>query len=90
MSFSTENGHQSWIHHRRVERNEDEYSIRNKQVHQRSKEVKRVLDVVCQIDAGDYVENILQADNKKSEMDLSLFKNSFDLTCPILCGKNIS
>jgi hypothetical protein len=89
MSFYTENGHQSWIHHRRVERSEDEYSIRSSQVHQRSKEVKRVLDVVGRIDAGDYVENILQADNKKSEMDLTLFKNAFDLSCPILCGKNL-
>jgi hypothetical protein len=51
-------------------------------------EVKRTLDVITRINKGDYVENILQADNNKTEMNLAVFKDAFDLTSPILGGKS--
>ena len=49
-------------------------------------EIQRTLDVLIRMNAGDYVENILEADNNRTEMNLALFKNAFDLTCPILAG----
>jgi hypothetical protein len=64
------------------------WDFRNQQVHQRVDEVKRTLDVITRINKGDYVENILQADNNKTEMNLAVFKDAFDLSNPILCGKS--
>ena len=49
-------------------------------------EIQRTLDVIIRINKGDYVENILEADNNRSEMNLALFKDAFNLTCPILAG----
>ena len=58
------------------------------QVHQRCDEVRRVLDVLERINDGDDVENVLNVDNKTSNVTLSDFKDSLDLTQPILCGEN--
>ena len=47
-----------------------------------------MLDVLERINDGDDVENVLNVDNKTSNVTLADFKDSLDLTQPILCGEN--
>ena len=46
--------------------------------------------VITRIIKGDYVENMLQAYNNKTETNLAVFKDAFDLSSSILCGKSFS
>ena len=91
-SLDTSRMSNRWVYHSRVPQNLDEYTMRNKQVHQRSKEVSRTLDILLDLCDGKDVSNIFQkykTDDKFSEMvNLHQFENKMDISSPVIVGQS--
>jgi len=81
LSFTMEGGVKNWIPHRRVTETEKEYSVRNQQLHLRVEEVTRTLDLVLRLNDNGQCTNVLEED-----FDLSMFKNTMQITAPVLAG----
>ena len=87
----------NWIDHRRCEKEENEYSLRNRQVHLRAKEVSRTLNILLDLSNGKEVPNIFQNETKGVQpaafasgenhpFNLSQFKDAMDVTQPVISG----
>ena len=48
----------NWVEHYKCELSEDEYALRNRQVHLRSKEASRTLDVLIGLNNGENLQNV--------------------------------
>lgn len=83
LSFTMEENNKVWIPHRRLKDSEKEYQIRNGQLQIRVQEVKRTLDLVIALTNGENHTNVLP-DSK--DFDLTMLKNSMDVSEPILAG----
>ena len=78
------------VRHCKVKRDENEYELRNKQVHHRAKEVTRTLDLLLQMNNGEDVHNVFKK-RKQSKQDdflvnLSQFKNLMNFSSPVISG----
>ena len=82
----------NWIDHKRCEKDENEYAFRNRQVHMRSKEVSRTLDILLDLQSGKEVQNIFTKENasfnttQSHPFNLSQFRDSMDVTQPVIAG----
>lgn len=80
------------INHRFVSSQEDEYEIRNEQVHFRSNEVSRMMDLMVRIDEGKLVKNVAldnQSDSSQVEEAkecLKSFSGRLDFKASVLIG----
>ena len=83
LSFTMEGGVKNWIPHRRISDTEKEYTVRNQQLHSRVEEVKRTMDLVLTLNNGGQCDNVLE---EAKDFDLSMFKNTMEVTAPILAG----
>ena len=83
LSFTMERGSKVWIHHRRVGDEEKEYSVRNSQLQMRISEVIRTLNLMEELNKGSNVSNVLE---DRAEYDLTMFKNTMDISNPIMAG----
>ena len=83
VSFTMEGGVKNWIPHRRISDTEKEYTVRNQQLHSRVEEVKRTMDLVQTLNNGGQCDNVLE---EAKDFDLSMFKNTMEVTAPILAG----
>ena len=83
LSFTMERGQKVWIPHRRVSEEEKEYSVRNSQLQLRISEIIRTLNLMEELEKGSNVSNVLE---DRSEYDLSMFRNSLDISNPIMAG----
>ncbi|XP_015743317.1 platelet-activating factor acetylhydrolase isoform X1 [Python bivittatus] len=66
--------HKEWIYYRKLKANEDEVSLRRKQVQQRADECIRALDLLLEINSGNPAMNVLPLN-----FNWSLLKDSIDL-----------
>jgi len=69
-----------WIPHVKMAFGPNHYEIRNKQVHERLQEVKRTIDMLESLNAGN-LENVLP-----SSFDLTCFKDRIDLSSMCMMG----
>ena len=87
-----------WVYHSRCPQSgsgnlvQDEYIFRNKQIHQRSKEVSRTLDILLDLNDGKDIGNIFQK-YKTSQADsgnvnLHQFENKMDVSNPVIAGQS--
>ena len=83
LSFSMERGQKVWINHRRVSEEEKEYAVRNGQLQLRISEIIRTLNLMEELEKGSNVSNVLE---DRSEYDLTMFKNTMDISNPIMAG----
>ena len=94
--YSIEDGKKvtNWVNHYQCEREENEYALRNRQVHLRSKEASRTLDVLLALQDGKNVENVFVKENASSIPspsslpipEFSQFNGVMDTTKPIIAG----
>jgi len=81
----------SWIPHTTFEK-ENEYSARNKQVHFRSLEVSKALDLLMAMDEGIPIDNVFASedvaciDQTKQYPNLLRFKNTMNVEKPFVLG----
>ena len=78
-----------WVEHQRCQRNENEYELRNKQVHQRSKEVSRTLDVLLGLNEGREFYNVYKNQYLPDQdlvFDFSQFQNTMNMSNPVIAG----
>ncbi|XP_048858244.1 platelet-activating factor acetylhydrolase isoform X2 [Brienomyrus brachyistius] len=78
---ASDNLEQVWMYYRPLKPGEDEFSLRNKQVHQRADECMRALKLIAEMNSGRIVNNVLQ-----SHFDWSTLKNSVDLCKTAIMG----
>ena len=83
LSYTMERGQKVWINHRRVSGEEKEYSVRNSQLQLRISEIIRTLNLMEELEKGSNVSNVLE---DRSEYDLRMFKNTMDISNPIMAG----
>ncbi len=76
----------TYIQHRRVLWEENEYEVRNSQVHFRAREARKALDLAFDIQAGNAVDNIMPVSYHYETPDLTDFKGAMDLTKPVMAG----
>ena len=62
---------------------EKEYSVRNSQLQMRISEVIRTLNLMEELNKGSNVSNVLE---DRAEYDLTMFKNTMDISNPIMAG----
>lgn len=79
-----------WVEHYKCETNEDEYALRNRQVHLRSKEASRTLDLLIALNNGESIVNVFDLDlsnpTQSQSENLSSFKEKLDVSKPIMSG----
>ncbi len=84
-----------WIPHKRISNAEDEYEIRNSQVHHRSGEVSRALDLLCEIKAGNFPAVVnswdpeVKDENGAGVFTFSDLKAAMNIEKPVIMGKLI-
>ena len=81
----------NWVEHYKCELSEDEYALRNRQVHLRSKEASRTLDVLIGLNNGESLQNVFKKhkaieSNETDSSNLSSFKDKLDISKPIMSG----
>jgi len=81
----------NWVEHYKCELSEDEYALRNRQVHLRSKEASRTLDVLIGLNNGESLQNVFKKhkaieSNETDSSNLSSFKDKLDVSKPIMSG----
>ncbi len=76
----------AFIPHRRVHHDENEYEVRNSQVHTRASEASKALDLAFNINAGNAIENTIPLSYDYEAPDLTVFENAFDLERPVMTG----
>ena len=81
-----------WVPHSRCPQNGDEYEFRNKQIHHRSREVSRTLDIMLDLcdgkDIGDIFQKYKTAKNDPNSVNLQQFENKMDVSNPIIVGQS--
>lgn len=80
-------GAEQWIPHLKVEDGQDEYKVRNAQVHHRAREASRALDILENLNRGQVPENLLVIAGGAEHGDvLRQFEGALDLSSPVMAG----
>lgn len=82
----------NWITHYQCEKEENEYALRNRQAHLRSKEASRSLDILLDLQNGKDIQNVFRKENvpdklsQGRETNLSQFAGLMDVSRPVMAG----
>ena len=82
----------NWIEHYQCQKDENEYNLRNHQVHLRSKEASRTLDLLLDLQDGKDVQNeyrkedVVHSAVQPSSPNLIQFKGVMNVSQPIMSG----
>ena len=91
LPSSNGNNDIQWVEHYKCEISEDEYALRNRQAHARSKEASRTLDLLISLNEGAPVQNVFNQltvtrNSQTHPQDLSVFRDKLDVNKPIMSG----
>jgi len=79
----------TWISFLTIENDVDEYKIRNNQIHLRSVELSKTLDILTSINTGNYIHLFEdQPSHSKKAFVLKQFKESMKIEHPFIAGQS--